>query len=187
MPATRPNSTSTAIRSSADVGLSEYVPGRSMRSSDDAAEHAAPDAPLDRDSGVVGRVLTQAREAVEHRALAGVRIADDGDGARPRAGALLMRFRAELRRLNPRGHLRATCAIAEIAGLARRAARSRRRRSEPRADRRRASGARNVSSAPSTRPSTISRWTAGSAVSIDSIRARSPGFKSASVRASAPR
>ena len=34
VPATRPNSTSTAICSSADVGLSEYVPGRSMRSSD---------------------------------------------------------------------------------------------------------------------------------------------------------
>ena len=34
VPATRPNSTSTAICSSAEVGLSEYVPGRSMRSSD---------------------------------------------------------------------------------------------------------------------------------------------------------
>jgi hypothetical protein len=40
---------------------------------------------------------------------------------------------------------------------------------------------RNVSCAFSTSPSTIRRWTAGSAASIDSIRTRSPGRRSASV------
>ena len=58
------------------------MPGRSIRSNS-----SSPDVPcrllhLDRDAGVVADALPQAGEGVEQRRLAGVRVADEGDGQR---------------------------------------------------------------------------------------------------------
>ena len=82
VPATRPNSTSTAMRSSVDVGLKRVRARQVDEIERHAAERTSADAALDRDPGIVRRALPQAGQPVEHRALAGVRIADDGDRAR---------------------------------------------------------------------------------------------------------
>ena len=81
VPATRPNSTSTAMRSSVDVGLKRVRARQVDEIERHTAERSSADATFDGDSGIVGRVLTKPRQPVEDGALAGVRIADHGDGA----------------------------------------------------------------------------------------------------------